>query len=112
MSNIIGVYEVVQPYIAIRRNPKVIEEVDNKGQFITNRIGLLESKQKVNIYKLIVDDMGVHWGRISEDKDAVEQWVCIKGLSTTYLKSIGKTPSDGERLNNLEKWARTKGYDG
>jgi len=101
----LGIYEAITR-VRIRREPRIIP---------TNIVGVLDIGTQRQIFSIVTDGKNYTWGRISEaDSAGIAQWTCIKGLNRTYMKLIEPMREVDflSRLENLEAWARTKGYTG
>jgi len=105
------IYEAISK-VNIRREPRVVEYFENSKP-VSNKVGQLDVGTQREVYSVVTNPDNTTWGRISEaDSAGISEWVCIRGLNRTYMKLADSNVGTETRLNNLEQWARTKGYKG
>ncbi len=107
-----GEYEVIST-VTIRREPRIVEVKDDRGNIQTNAVGRLTVGTHRNVFSIITDKYNASWGRISEaDAAGIAQWICLQNTNRMFAKPIkffSETPAPSNyemRLAALE--ARVK----
>ncbi len=93
----------VSSKVTIRKGIGIHEGVKDKVPY-SNAMGMLDVGKQVEILGTQVLADNTLWGRISEpDATGTSQWVCIKGLNTTFLTVA---PSEEEPQDRDSRLAR------
>lgn len=108
-------YEAISE-VNIRKEPKIVEIKVGKN-FVTNRVGSLNTGTQREIFSFFTDSNNDTWGRVSQaDATGIAEWVCIQNTNRTFMKPVNKIPepihSIFEWANEIDAWARSEGYQG
>lgn len=111
-----GVYESISD-VNIRREPR-IAEYKIGGVWVTNQVGRISAGTRRMIDSFVINKDNSIWGRVSDaDSAGISEWICIKNINRVFMKPVdgavvGQPPADvTTRLEKLESWARSKGFD-
>lgn len=108
-----GTYKVISA-VRIRKEPRVVEWLDEKKQVKTNQIGSMPFGRIVKVIDVVTDSANQSWGQVTDaDATGTAGWICLKSINRTLVELIAEEqPGNGilARLEKLEAWAKTRGY--
>lgn len=117
-----GEYKVIVDRLRVRGTPNTADD-GNIVKVNGNEVKLTNG-QSFPVYRIVTTKIGWVWGIINQaDKD---HYVCLWNLNTRFAELVklfeetAPTPIEKksdiqwlhERLQKVENWARTKGYQG